>query len=110
MMSFASKLLKTAQLTSQTGICITMGGLFFLKNNEEAIDSGRDLAENGLYCIDFESRFSAVRSKAAEVAYCQIDFDRCPGNRSDQKVAEVSEKAEGTKMAFLRKRVSLTTN
>ena len=41
-------------------------------------------------------------SKAAKVAYCQIDADRSPGSRSDQKVAEVSEKAEGTKMAFLR--------
>jgi hypothetical protein len=72
------------------------------ENNEEAIDSRRDLAENGLYFVDLESRFSAVLSKAAEVAYCQIDVDRSPGNRSDQKVAEVSEKAEGTKMASLR--------
>jgi hypothetical protein len=84
------------------GICITSSGLFFLKNNEETIDSRRDLAENGLYFEDLESRFSAVLSKAAEVAYCQIDVDRSPGNRSDQKVAEVSEKAEGTRMASLR--------
>jgi hypothetical protein len=79
-----------------------MSGLFFLKNNEEAIDSRRDLAENGLCFIDPESRFSAVLSKAAEVVYCQIDVDRSPGNRSDQNVAEVSEKAGYTNMAFLR--------
>jgi hypothetical protein len=50
-----------------------MSGLFFLQNHEEAIDSRRDLAENGLYFVDPESRFSAVLSKAAEVVYCQID-------------------------------------
>jgi hypothetical protein len=49
-----------------------MSGLFFLKNNEEAIDSRRDPAENGLQSFDLESRFSAVLLKAAEMAYCQI--------------------------------------
>jgi hypothetical protein len=39
--------------------------IFSGKNNEEAVDSRRDPAGNGLYSIDLESRFSAVLLKAA---------------------------------------------
>jgi hypothetical protein len=61
------------------------------KNNEEAVDCRRDLAEMGYIWSTLNLDSPRFLSKAAKVAYCQIDADRSPGSRSDQKVAEVSE-------------------
>ena len=71
-------------------------------NAIKATYSRRRLTENGLCSFGLESRFSAVLSKAAEVAYSQIDLDRSPGNRNGQKAAKVFEKAESMEMAFSR--------
>jgi hypothetical protein len=62
-----------------------MSGLFFLKNNEEAIDSRRDLAENGLLSVDFESRFSAVLSKLLKWLTVKSTSIEVPGTEATKR-------------------------